>query len=87
MKKHFGQVYKIIGLNDIWIMKEKEVIKLGSDEAVIYLDLNWFDLSKTVQDQIMHRATSAIGTSDNVFEIEKAEVRVLVKRTRQKEST
>ena len=66
-------------------MKEKEVIKLGSDEAVIYLDLNWFDLSKTVQDQIMHRATSAIGTSDSVFEIEKAEVRVLVKRTRQKE--
>ena len=66
-------------------MKEKEVIKLGSDEAVIYLDLNWFDLSKTVQDQIMCRATSAIGTSDSAFEIEKAEVRVLVKRTRQKE--
>ena len=63
-------------------MKEKEVIKLGSDEAIIYLDLSWFDLSKAVQDQIMHRATSAIGTSDNIFEIEKAEVRVLVKRTR-----
>lgn len=67
-------------------MKEKEVIKLGSNEAVIYFDLNWFDLSKTIQDQIMHRATLAIGTSDNVFEIEEAEVRVLVKRTRQKQA-
>ena len=59
-------------------MKNKDVIRLGENEAYIFLELNWFDLSKEAQNKIMERAASIMGT-DNTFEFPNMEVRLLVR--------
>lgn len=61
-------------------MKVNNSFQLSDEEAVLYLDLNWFDLTKEAQNKIMGAATSAIGTASNNFSFPQMEVRLLIKK-------
>ena len=58
-------------------MKDKDVIRLNENEAVLYLGLNWFDLNKDTQNKIIEKASSALG-DENTFEFPNIEIRLLV---------
>ena len=58
-------------------MKDKDVIRLNENEAVLYLSLNWFDLNEDTQNKIIEKASSAMG-NENTFEFPNIEIRLLV---------
>lgn len=61
-------------------MKVKDSFHLSDTEAVLYLELNWLDLTLDAQNRIMGAAANAIGTANANFSFPQMEVRLLVKK-------
>ena len=61
-------------------MKVNNSFRLSEEESVLYLDLNWFDLTKEAQNKVMSAAESAIGTDSNIFTFPQMEVHLLIKK-------
>ena len=54
---------------------------MGEGEAVLYLGLNWHDLSKESQDKIVEESRKVLGSdSYGYFSFPEMEVRLLVKK-------
>lgn len=57
-------------------MKVKDNLKIGPNEAVLYLELNWFDLTHDTQTKIMGAASNAVGSTNNNFAFPTINVRL-----------
>lgn len=54
---------------------------LGDNEAVLYLSINWDDLSKESQDKIVEESRKVLGANSyGQFTFPEMEIRLLVKR-------
>lgn len=59
-------------------MKVKDSLKIGSGEVALYLELNWFDLTRDTQTKIMGAASTAVGSTNNNFTFPTINVRLPV---------
>lgn len=63
-------------------MKVKDSYKLSESESVLYLELNWFDLTSDTQNKIMDAVSKADGPPDCSFIFPTINVRLLLDGTK-----
>ena len=64
-------------------MQLNTTFSVSEKEKVLYFTLNWFDLSKEAQEEILAKAGHEMGP-DNIFSFPTMEVRLLVRKEEHK---
>lgn len=57
-------------------MKILDTCKISDHETALYLELNWFDLTRDAQTKIMGFASTAVGSINNNFTFPTINVRL-----------
>lgn len=57
-------------------MKVLDTCKISDHETVLYLELNWFDLTKDTQTKIMEASDRATNNANNTFTFPTINVRL-----------
>lgn len=63
-------------------MKVKDSYKISENESVLYLELNWFDLTSDAQNKIMDTITKVEGPNEWRFTFPTINVRLLLDGTK-----